>query len=53
MDIEDHRVAMSAAVGALTASRPSVIANVDCVSKSYPAFWSDLTDLGARFGERP
>ena len=44
----DHRIAMSMAVAALAASGPVLVQDVDCVSKSYPAFWDDLEALGAR-----
>ena len=43
--ITDHRVAMSAAVGALTASGPSSIEDASVVRKSYPEFWSTLARL--------
>lgn len=41
----DHRIAMSVAVGAiglLDFSRVIVIENADCVNKSYPGFWEDI-----------
>jgi len=42
----DHRIAMALAILAL-GSAPITIEDADCVSKSYPEFWSDLQDLGA------
>lgn len=38
----DHRMAMAAAILALTASSPILIKNPECVSKSYPEFWDHL-----------
>jgi 3-phosphoshikimate 1-carboxyvinyltransferase len=46
-DSQDHRVVMSAAVGALAASGRSTIADARAVAKSFPAFWSTLESLGA------
>jgi 3-phosphoshikimate 1-carboxyvinyltransferase len=44
----DHRIAMTAAVLALTASGPSVISDVDCIRTSFPKFVATLRGLGAR-----
>jgi 3-phosphoshikimate 1-carboxyvinyltransferase len=41
----DHRVAMSLAVGALTASTPTTIEGTDCIETSFPGFERALTDL--------
>ncbi len=41
-DATDHRLVMSAAVGALAAAAPSRIGDARAVAKSYPRFWSDL-----------
>ncbi|MEN3016799.1 MAG: 3-phosphoshikimate 1-carboxyvinyltransferase [Candidatus Methanosuratincola petrocarbonis] len=43
----DHRIAMAAAVAGLAASGETVIMGAECVSKSYPSFFSDLERLGA------
>jgi 3-phosphoshikimate 1-carboxyvinyltransferase len=43
----DHRIAMAAAVGGLAASGETVIRGAECVSKSYPGFFSDMERLGA------
>ena len=43
----DHRVVMSAAVGALAAEGPSTIEDASVVSKSFPGFWDTLRSLGA------
>ncbi|HXW67239.1 MAG TPA: 3-phosphoshikimate 1-carboxyvinyltransferase [Thermoplasmata archaeon] len=46
-DLDDHRVVMSAAVGALAAGTPSHIADAGAVRKSFPGFWDALRSLGA------
>jgi 3-phosphoshikimate 1-carboxyvinyltransferase len=43
----DHRIAMACAVAALGAKSDSTIVNAECVSKSYPNFFRDLSLLGA------
>ena len=47
----DHRIAMAAAVAALGASEKVVIKDSQCVAKSYPGFFDDLRNLGARVYE--
>ncbi len=42
----DHRIAMSAAVAATMADGPVIIKDAQCVSKSYPDFWSEYKRLG-------
>jgi 3-phosphoshikimate 1-carboxyvinyltransferase len=42
----DHRIAMACAVAALGASGKTEIQNADCVKKSYPKFFDDLSLLG-------
>jgi 3-phosphoshikimate 1-carboxyvinyltransferase len=44
----DHRIAMAMAVAALGANGPVSITDAEAISKSYPAFYSDLQLLGAR-----
>jgi 3-phosphoshikimate 1-carboxyvinyltransferase len=44
----DHRIAMTAAVLALTANEPSVIRDADCIRTSFPKFVGTLRALGAR-----
>lgn len=41
----DHRIAMAAAIAALTATGPVTITNAQAVTKSYPRFWEDLEAL--------
>jgi len=42
----DHRIAMACTVAALGAKGDSTIMNAECVSKSYPNFFRDLSLLG-------
>jgi 3-phosphoshikimate 1-carboxyvinyltransferase len=49
-DLADHRVVMSAAVGALAATGPSRVGSADAVRKSFPGFWTALRQLGAEVG---
>ena len=44
----DHRIAMAAAVLALTAAGPSRIRDVDCIATSFPRFVGTLRALGAK-----
>lgn len=41
----DHRIAMAAAVAALTSSAEVVIEDAQAVNKSYPGFWNDLSAI--------
>ena len=41
----DHRVAMSLAIAALTASEESVIQDTDCIETSFPDFHASLLRL--------
>lgn len=41
----DHRMVMSAAVGALAAVHPSQVGRAEAVRKSFPGFWDALTEL--------
>ncbi|MCW4048139.1 MAG: 3-phosphoshikimate 1-carboxyvinyltransferase [Candidatus Bathyarchaeota archaeon] len=44
---QDHRIAMSFAVLSMIADGETVITDAECVSKSYPEFWSHMEQLGA------
>jgi 3-phosphoshikimate 1-carboxyvinyltransferase len=44
---QDHRIAMATAVAALRADGPVMIEKAEAINKSYPAFFDDLTKLGA------
>ncbi|MCI4365802.1 MAG: 3-phosphoshikimate 1-carboxyvinyltransferase [Thermoplasmata archaeon] len=46
-DLTDHRLVMSAAVGALAATGSSRIGEAEAVRKSFPRFWETLVALGA------
>jgi len=43
--LSDHRLVMSAAIGALAASGPSIIGERDAVRKSFPQFWDRLSEI--------
>lgn len=45
----DHRIAMAAAIAATAASGPVTILGAECVSKSYPDFWSVYKKLGGYY----
>jgi len=47
----DHRIAMMAAVVALGAEGPVMVADAECVAKSYPGFFNDLSAAGVRVEE--
>ncbi|HYA54725.1 MAG TPA: 3-phosphoshikimate 1-carboxyvinyltransferase [Thermoplasmata archaeon] len=44
-DLRDHRMVMSAAVGALVADGPSVLGDASVVRKSFPGFWNVFRSL--------
>lgn len=51
VDVEskgDHRIAMTAAVLALTARAPSRVRDAGCIATSYPKFVATLRGLGAK-----
>ena len=45
----DHRMVMAGTVLGL-AGAPIEITGIEAVDKSYPAFFDDLSEVGARFG---
>ena len=47
----DHRMAMSFATAALFATGDTVINGAETVTKSYPGFFTDLAQIGARVEE--
>ncbi len=47
--VNDHRIAMSAAIAATAAKSPVTIFNAQCVAKSYPAFWQEYQRLGGHY----
>jgi 3-phosphoshikimate 1-carboxyvinyltransferase len=48
----DHRVAMSVAIGALTASQPTQIEDTVCIDTSFPNFERTLLGLLTDSGKR-
>ncbi|HEY86729.1 MAG TPA: 3-phosphoshikimate 1-carboxyvinyltransferase, partial [Dehalococcoidia bacterium] len=47
----DHRMAMSFATAALFAEGDTIINSAEAVTKSYPGFFTDLAQIGARVQE--
>lgn len=47
----DHRIAMAAAVSVLSSNASVTIEDAECVSKSYPDFYSDLKSVGGQIDE--
>ncbi len=45
----DHRIAMSAAIGATVCTTQVTILGAECVSKSYPHFWEEYARLGGNY----
>lgn len=48
----DHRIAMALTVAAIGANGKVEIQGAECISKSYPNFFSDLRSLGVEIVER-
>lgn len=44
--VNDHRIAMSAAVAATVCKEPVVLLGAEAVKKSYPQFWAEYARLG-------
>lgn len=47
--MNDHRIAMAAAIAATVCSEPVTILGADAVNKSYPHFWDDYVHLGGKY----
>ena len=47
--VNDHRIAMSAAIASSRCTAPVTILDARCVNKSYPAFWEEFTRLGGNY----
>ena len=47
--LNDHRIAMSAAIAATVCANPGTILNAHEVKKSYPGFWEDYQKLGGNY----
>lgn len=47
--VNDHRIAMAAAIATTVASGPVTLLGAGCVKKSYPAFWDEYVRLGGHY----
>ena len=47
--VNDHRIAMSAAIAASVCKEPVTILGAECVQKSYPRFWEEYSRLGGHY----
>ena len=47
--VNDHRIAMSAAIAATVCEKPVTILGADCVRKSYPKFFEEYRRLGGNY----
>lgn len=47
--VNDHRIAMSAAIAATVCKEPVTIVGAECVEKSYPRFWAEYARLGGQY----
>ena len=47
--VNDHRIAMAAAIAATVCSEPVTILGAECVEKSYPQFWAEYARLGGKY----
>lgn len=47
--VNDHRIAMSAAIAATVCTQPVTVLGAECVQKSYPLFWEEFRRLGGSY----
>ena len=47
--VNDHRIAMSAAIAATVCREPLTVLDAEAVNKSYPLFWDDFRTLGGNY----
>ena len=47
--VNDHRIAMSAAIAATVCTKPVTVLGAEAVSKSYPRFWEEYARLGGKY----
>lgn len=47
--VNDHRIAMAAAIAATACTGDMVILGAECVEKSYPSFWTEYRRLGGNY----
>lgn len=47
--MNDHRIAMAAAIASTVCSQTVTILGAECVEKSYPKFWEEFKRLGGKY----
>jgi len=47
--VNDHRIAMSAAIASTVCKESVTILGAECVKKSYPTFWEEFSRLGGKY----
>lgn len=47
--VNDHRIAMAAAMASTVCRKPVTILDAECVKKSYPRFWEEFSRLGGKY----
>ncbi len=47
--MNDHRIAMAAAIASTVCTGPVTILGAQCVEKSYPQFWAEFARLGGHY----
>ena len=47
--VNDHRIAMAAAIAATVCKEDVTILGAECVKKSYPIFWEEYAPLGGNY----
>ena len=47
--VNDHRIAMAAAIAATVCKENVTVLGAECVKKSYPAFWEEYARLGGNY----
>ncbi len=47
--VNDHRIAMAAAIASTVCTGPVTILGAECVKKSYPRFWAEFARLGGKY----
>ena len=47
--VNDHRIAMSAAIASTACTQDVCILGAECVKKSYPRFWEEFSRLGGNY----
>ena len=47
--VNDHRIAMSAAIASTVCKKEVIVLGAECVKKSYPKFWDEFSRLGGNY----